>query len=158
MKSRPVFTAVAATAAALAAAAGNRGASDRAAERQSTEVVRADQDKSEPALSTKEIMGKAHKGKQSLFFLVQQDIRKANPDWQADEKSVAEMIRLVSMLTKNNPPKGSKEGWDKLVQEYVDKAKAVQQNLKEEKLRESRTAFNKLMATCKSCHETHNPH
>jgi len=114
-------------------------------------------DANEQELSTKEIMGKAHKGKQSLFFLVQQDIRKAKPDWQADEKNVAEMIRLVSMLTKNNPPKGSKEGWDKLVQEYVDKAKVVQEKLKEEKVQESRTALNKLMTTCKSCHDTHNP-
>jgi hypothetical protein len=117
-------------------------------------------DASETPLSTKKIMGKAHKGEDCLISLVHFDLHQqgAGVDWRTDEKNVAEMVRLVGMLSKNDPPKGDKEAWDKRVKDYVDKGKALQEKLKEKKLAESRAALDKLETTCKGCHQTHNPH
>src|SRR5579885_2642219 len=51
------------------------------------------------AWSTKKIMKKVHFGKQALLAAVYRDIQKAEPDWQTDEKNLAEIIRLMSMLS-----------------------------------------------------------
>jgi hypothetical protein len=105
--------------------------------------------------STKKIMDKVHVGKQSLFSLVYKDIHKAEPDWETDEKNLAEIIGLMSMLTRHKPPRGSQEAWDKLVQEYVQNAKVTQQNVKEYKLLPARASLEKVLSTCDECHDNH---
>jgi hypothetical protein len=59
------------------------------------------------------------------------------------------------MLTKQNPLRGSQEAWNKLVQDYVDKAKVVQESLQEHKLQPARVWLDKVLATCDQCHDDH---
>jgi hypothetical protein len=105
--------------------------------------------------STKKVMDKAHVGKQSLLAVVSKDLLKAQPDWKSDEENLAEIIRLMSMLTKHKPPRGSQEAWDKLVQEYVDGAKAARQNVQEHRLEPALAALDKVRSTCEDCHDNH---
>jgi hypothetical protein len=105
--------------------------------------------------STKKVMDKVHLGKQSLLSVVNKDLRKAEPDWKSDEKNLTEIIRLMSMLTKQKPPRGSQEAWDKLVQDYVHGAKAARQNVKEHRRQPGRAALEKVISTCEECHENH---
>jgi hypothetical protein len=105
--------------------------------------------------STKKIMAKLYVGKPSLMSAVHKDIDKAEPDWKTDEKNLAEIIRLMSMLTKQKPLRGSQEAWDKLVQDYVDKAKVAQRNIKEHKLEPARASLQKVLSTCDNCHDNH---
>ena len=105
--------------------------------------------------STKKVMDKVHVGKQSLLSVINKDLRKAEPDWKGDEKNLTEIIRLMSMLTKQKPLRGSQEAWDKLVQDYVDKAKVAQRNIKEHKLEPARAALQQLLSTCDDCHDNH---
>lgn len=105
--------------------------------------------------STKKIMNKVHFGKKSPFSVVYGDIQKAEPDWQTDEKNLAEIVHLMSMLTKRKPPRGSQEAWDKLVRDYVDNAKDMQQYVKEHKLQPARDSLDKVRATCDDCHDNH---
>jgi hypothetical protein len=105
--------------------------------------------------STKKVMDKVHLGRQSLLSVVNKDLRKAEPDWKSDEKNLTEIIRLMSVLTKQKPPRGSQEAWDKLVQDYVHGAKAARQNVKEHRQQPGRAALEKVILTCEECHENH---
>jgi hypothetical protein len=105
--------------------------------------------------STKKVMDKVHVGKQSLLSVVNKDLRKAEPDWKSDEENLTEIIRLMSMLTKQKPPTGSQEAWDKLAQDYVDGAKAARQNVKLHRLQPARAALEKMRSTCEECHDNH---
>ena len=105
--------------------------------------------------STKKVMDKVHVGKQSLLSVVNKDLRKTEPDWNSDEKNLTEIIRLMSMLTKQKPLRGSQEAWDKLVQDYVHGAKAARQNVKEHRLQPTRAALEKVISTCDECHDNH---
>ena len=115
-------------------------------------------DREGPVLSTKEIMTRAHKGEQSLVSRLNADLQKPQPDWPKDEEYLAEMIRLVSRLTTQKPPHGSQEAWNTRVHDYVDNAKDIQQDLKEQNVQAARASVGKLLKTCKGCHDAHNPH
>jgi hypothetical protein len=105
--------------------------------------------------STKKVMDKVHVGKQSLFAVVNKEIHRAEPDWKTGAKNLAEIIRLMNMLTKQKPLRGSQEAWDKLVEDYVHKAKVARQNVKEHKLLAAQAALAKLRSTCEKCHDNH---
>jgi hypothetical protein len=105
--------------------------------------------------STKKIMVKLYVGKPSLMSALYEDVHKAEPDWKADEKNLAQISRLMSLLTKQRPLRGSQEAWDKLVQDYVQKAKVAQQNIKEHKLQPARDSLEQVLSTCDDCHDNH---
>jgi hypothetical protein len=105
--------------------------------------------------STKKVMDKIALGKQSLLSVVNADLRKAEPDWKRDEEHLTEVIRLMSMLTRHKPPRGSQEAWDKLVQDFVDGAKAARQNVKAHRLWPARAALDKARSSCEECHDNH---
>jgi hypothetical protein len=105
--------------------------------------------------STKKIMVKLYVGKPSLMSAVYKDIHKVEPDWKADEKHLAEIIRFMSMLTRQKPLRGSQDAWDKLVQDYVDKARVAQQNIREHRLRSARASLEQVLSTCEECHDNH---
>src|SRR5262249_25622918 len=105
--------------------------------------------------STKKIMVKLYVGKPSLMSAVYEDIHKAEPDWRADEKNLAEIIRLMSLLTKERPLSGSQVAWDKLVRDYVNKAKVAERNIKEHKLQPARNSLEQVLSTCDECHDNH---
>jgi hypothetical protein len=120
-----------------------------------TRTNAADSPRADEVWSTKKVMDKLYVGKQSLAAVLFRDIRKDEPDWQTDEKNLAEMIRLMSMLTKQKPPRGSQEAWDKLVRDYVDTAEVMRQNVRERRLQPARASMEKLGAACDECHDNH---
>ena len=105
--------------------------------------------------STKKVMDKVHVGKQSLLSVVNKDLQKAEPDWKSDETNLTEIIRLMSVLTKEKPLRGSQEAWDKLVKDFVRGAKAARQSVREHRLRPARAALEKVVSTCEECHDNH---
>jgi hypothetical protein len=105
--------------------------------------------------TTKKVMDKIAVGKQSLLSVVNKDLRNAEPDWKSDEENLTEIIRLMSMLTKQKPPRGSQAAWDKLVKDYIDGTKAARQNVKEYRLQPARAALEKALSTCDECHDNH---
>jgi hypothetical protein len=115
----------------------------------------ADRPGADEVWSTKKVMDKCFLGKQSLVAVVNKDLQRTEPDWKSDEVNLTEIIRLMSMLTKQKPPRGSQEAWDKLVHDYVDGAKAARQNVKEHRLRPARAALEKARESCEDCHDNH---
>jgi hypothetical protein len=106
-------------------------------------------------LSTKKVMDRCYVGNQSLMKLVRRDLDRAQPDWKNAEKNVAEVIRLMSMLTRHKPPRGSQEAWDGLVMDYVQKARVLEENVRKQKLKAARASLQKIAATCDECHDNH---
>jgi hypothetical protein len=117
----------------------------------------ATQDVKEGELSIKEIMNKAHGGRQSLYAIVWNDLHRDPPNWPRSGKNLAEMTRLCSLLTKREPPRGTRESWESMVRLYLDNAKAVQENLEKEDVVASRKTYDQLLKTCKVCHNAHKP-
>jgi hypothetical protein len=109
----------------------------------------------DPVLSTKKVMDRVALGKQSLLAVVNKDLRNAEPDWKSDEENLRKIIRLMSMLTKQKPLRGSQEAWDQLVQEYVEGAKVALQNVKEHRPEPARAALDQARSTCEECHDNH---
>jgi hypothetical protein len=107
------------------------------------------------SLSTKKVMDRCYVGDQSLTKLVRRDLDRAQPDWKRAEMNVAEVIRLMSMLTRQKPPRGSQEAWNALVEGYLEKAQVLKQNVKEEKLQASRASLQRIASTCDECHDNH---
>jgi len=106
-------------------------------------------------LSTKKVMDKCYVGNQSLMKMIRRDLERAQPDWKGAETNLAEVVRLMSMLTRHKPPRGSQEAWNGLVKDYLQKASALQENLREEKLQASRASLQKIASTCEECHDNH---
>jgi hypothetical protein len=105
--------------------------------------------------STKKVMDKVHVGKQSLLSVVSKDLGGVEPEWKRDEDNLTEIIRLMCTLTKQKPLRGSQENWNKLVQDYVEGAKAARQSVKKHKLPPARAALEKMRSTCEECHDNH---
>jgi len=91
-----------------------------------------------PKFTIKEVMKKAHAGKDSLLSKVASG--KASDD---DKK---ELASLYKSLSENAPPKGDKEAWKKKTVELLETAtKAVKGD-------GAAAAKLKDLANCKSCH------
>jgi hypothetical protein len=105
--------------------------------------------------STKKVMDRCYVGNQSLMKMVRRDIEKAQPDWKSAEKNVAEVIRLMRMLTRQKPPRGSQEAWDGLVDDFVHKAGVLRANVREQQLKAARASLQRISATCDLCHDNH---
>ena len=88
--------------------------------------------------STKKVMDKVHVGKQSLLSVVNTDLRKAKPDWKSDEKNLTEIIRLMRMLTKQKPPRGSQEAQDWFCAKLRQWGEELRQNVKEHRVQPAR--------------------
>jgi hypothetical protein len=115
----------------------------------------ADNSGADEVWSTKKIMVKLYVGKPSLMSAVYNDIHKAEPDWKTDDKNLAEIIRLMSTLTRQKPLRGSQEAWDTLAKDYVQKAKVAQENIKEHKLQPARDSLDQVLSICDECHDNH---
>ena len=115
----------------------------------------ADNPRADDIWSTKKIMVKLYVGRPSLMSAVYKDIHKPEPDWKTDEENLAEVIRLMSILTKQKPLRGSQEAWNKLVLEYVEGAKAARQNVREHRLQPALAALEQARSTCEECHDNH---
>jgi hypothetical protein len=106
-------------------------------------------------LSTKKVMDRCYVGNQSLLKTVRRDLDRTEPDWKNAEKNIEEIIRLMSVLTRHKPPRGSQEAWNKLVESYVQEASAFQENVREKKLRSAQASLEKIASTCDECHDNH---
>lgn len=100
-------------------------------------------------------MIKINRGKPSLMASVYKDLQKPEPDWETAAQKLGEISRLMSMLTKQKPLRGSQEAWNGLVQDYLDKVKGAQTSVQEHRLQPARAWLEKLTATCDKCHDQH---
>jgi hypothetical protein len=106
----------------------------------------------------KEIMGKAHKGPNSILPNVGKDLRDSNgPDWDEIKRSAKELVSLGKALTKNEPPKGEKSSWQKLTKAYTESAQALLTAAEKQNKSAAESAQKQLQSSCTGCHKSHRP-
>lgn len=94
-----------------------------------------------PKHTTKEVMGKAMKGKNSLTNKV------AGGKATDEEKKL--LVELFTAMAANKPPKGDEESWKKLTGDLLTAAKDAAEG------KEGAGANLKKAANCGACHEKH---
>ncbi|GBD36603.1 hypothetical protein HRbin36_01728 [bacterium HR36] len=104
-----------------------------------------------------EIMDITHKVKKGLKDLIEAEAKKPKPDWAKMEKDAKEFTRLISLMEKNDPPKGPKASWIKLCKEYTQDVAKVETAVKKKDAKEVLAAIKALDKKCDDCHDKHRP-
>jgi cytochrome c553 len=106
-------------------------------------------------LSIKDIMGKAHKGGDSLIGKLGKQLKADAPNWEEVQGETKELVSLGTGLGKNTPPKGEKESWDKLTKNYVTTAKELDADAQRKDKNAGTGALTQLRGMCANCHKAH---
>jgi cytochrome c556 len=107
--------------------------------------------------SIKEIMTKAHKDSNSLLAMIRKGLQSDEADWPDIQKETKELVKLGTALGKNEPPRGSKESWEKLTRAYLANAKALESDAQKKDQEAAKKDLGKLTGSCRSCHGAHKP-
>jgi hypothetical protein len=99
-----------------------------------------DDDKKKPKYTIKEVMKKAHAGKDSILSKAKEG--------KATEKELKELVVLYESLAKNKPPKGDLKDWEKRTAAMVKAAEAA---VKDEKNIKALVT----LVNCAECHKLH---
>jgi hypothetical protein len=107
--------------------------------------------------TVKDIMGKAHKGPNSLLANIGKDLKADEPDWDDIQKETKELVELGTSLGKNDPPQGDKDSWDKLTKSYLEGVKTLDSAAQKKDQKGAQSAQAKLAQpkTCMDCHQVH---
>jgi len=98
--------------------------------------------KDEPKYTIKEVMGKAHKGKDALLNKVK--------GGKATDAEAKELLVMYEALAMNKPPKGDLEDFKKRAGALIEGAKLVVDGKKDDGIAKLNAA-----ADCKGCHAVH---
>lgn len=104
-----------------------------------------------------EIMDITHKVKKGLKDVLEAEAKKPKLDWVKMEKDAKEFTRLISLLEKNDPPKGPKPSWIKLSKEYTQDVAQVEAAVKKKDAKAVLAALKNLDKKCDDCHDKHRP-
>jgi hypothetical protein len=107
----------------------------------STAAQKDDKDKDKPKYTIKQVMKKAHAGKDALLKKVQAG--------DASKEEMKELLAMYKALEVNKPPRGDDADWKKRTKALVDGANAAVENKKDA------SDLLKKAADCKGCHDLH---
>jgi hypothetical protein len=77
------------------------------------------------------------------------------PDWPTLEKQAGEFVQVTNDLAKYDPPRGSKESWDKLTKTFQESASELDQAVRAKKRDDAVAASTELSNSCMQCHREH---
>jgi Ca2+-binding EF-hand superfamily protein len=95
------------------------------------------------------------KGTKSLVYKIGQEMSEYTPPWEAIQPQAKEYLELTSSLAKYDPPRGTKESWTKLTEDYIEKAAALDKAAKDRNKQAALAAYQALSTTCQGCHQQH---
>jgi hypothetical protein len=113
----------------------------------------ADEEKKTPTI--KQVMAKVHKGSPSLLKKVGDQLQEESPPWDTILNETKDFVSFGAALAKNEPPRGDKESWAKLAQQYYDKSKAMDEAARQKDDKAALAAQKNLTRSCASCHAAH---
>jgi len=104
----------------------------------------------------KAIMGKAHKGGDSIKGKLDKELKAEKPDWKSVSKLSDELGELGTALSKAKKlPKGEMTSWEKLTKSYNESVKELQEAAKKEDKKGAEAAMKKIGGSCGACHKAH---
>ena len=92
---------------------------------------------------------------QALRSSLEANLKADAPAWDAIQTGTAELVKLSGDVAKANPPKGSKESWNKLTGGLITTAKDLDKAARAKDLAGVRTADESIGEMCNACHEQH---
>jgi cytochrome c556 len=107
--------------------------------------------------TVKDIMTRAHKGSTSVLTMLGRELKAEEPDWPDVQKQTKELLTLGTSLGKNEPPKGSKESWQRLTQQYVRSAEALDKAAQDKDRAVAMATRLRIAGSCAACHKAHRP-
>jgi hypothetical protein len=105
--------------------------------------------------SIREIMIKLAKGPNSLAPVLGKELKDNPPPWETIQGQTKDFALLAAALGKNEPPKGSKESWEKLTAAYAGMAAELDRAAQARDSAAALTAHGQLAESCRSCHQEH---
>lgn len=102
-------------------------------------------------------MAKLFKGRSSLKDSIGQELNSDSPSWDTIQPQTKEFAELVASLSKYDPPKGSKDSWEKLTASFSKEAAALDHAAAAKNKDETLAVYTRLTdnQTCKACHQEH---
>ena len=111
--------------------------------------------RAEKTPSIKEIMDRAHRGSDSLLQKLGRELKSDSPDWGTVQKQSRDLVLLGGALREDRPPRGSRESWDRLTQQYLAAARELDQAAENKDASAAQEAHQKLGTSCMACHQLH---
>ena len=78
-------------------------------------------------------------------------------DWEAAGKKTKTWLEAAEDLSKNDPPKGTKESWKEQTAKYVTNVKAVDEAVEKKNIESVTRGLATFNASCMGCHAQHKP-
>jgi len=92
---------------------------------------------------------------QALRRSLEANLKADPPAWAAIQTGTAELVKLSGDVGKADPPKGSKESWNKLAGGLIATAKDLDKAAQAKNLADVRTANESIGKMCNACHDQH---
>jgi cytochrome c peroxidase len=92
---------------------------------------------------------------QALKNSLESSLTASTPAWDVIQTGTAELVKLSDEIVKADPPKGSKESWNKLAGALAATAKNLDKAAQAKDLAAARTANESMGKSCKECHDQH---
>jgi cytochrome c556 len=102
-----------------------------------------------------DIMQKVNKRKGGLHSEVGDALKASPVDWAKVQTDTKQYSAMADFLGKNDPPKGSKQSWEKLTGTYAADAKALNAAAEKKDKAAAQTTWAKLSKECMGCHRAH---
>lgn len=95
------------------------------------------------------------KGSGKFNTALKKEVETSPTDWEAVQKTTAEIAELGSSLHKGEPQKGDKESWKKLAGKFGENTKALHTAAEAKNLVKLKATQKAIGGSCKSCHDVH---
>ena len=102
-----------------------------------------------------EIMGKLTRGPQSLHSLIGQELEAESTEWDKIATQSKDYVAMTKEMAKFDPPKGSKESWEKHTSEFAGAASALEKAAGAKNKEGALSAHKTLANSCNACHQEH---
>ena len=103
----------------------------------------------------REVMVRLNKGRDSVNESVGRKLRENPVQWPELTPLTQEYATLTESLTHYSPDLGGPQSWAKLTHSFADDAKALDAAATKHDRSASLSAYHRLGASCKPCHDAH---
>lgn len=100
-------------------------------------------------------MSKLFKGRPSLSDQIGSELKQDSPPWDTLQPRTKEFAELARSVSKETPPRGSKESWDKLTASFGESATKLEQAVNAKDKDTAMKTHELLRQSCKACHDVH---
>jgi cytochrome c556 len=109
----------------------------------------------ERRLSIMAVMHKQYTVSKAPFVLIQKELDSESPDWEKVQAATKRFVILAEALAKNEPRRGSRESWRRLIDRHLGDARAMDDGAAARDRPAVRLAHRRLATSCKACHDAH---